>query len=115
LLSLVAERLKQILRKGDAVGRLGGDEFLVLFGDVLSSADAQRIGDRVADLLDGVFALAVGPVQVSASVGVSWICRESATADELVAWADAAMYAAKRAGRRRAVLHGNTAPPTGVM
>ena len=104
LLMLVGRRLRTILRAHDAVGRFGGDEFLILFRNVASRAEAKRLGDRVADQLNAEFALRIGTVHVSASVGVSWVRDRIETADRLVAMADTAMYRAKRSGHLEAVL-----------
>ncbi len=104
LLRAVGARLQALLRDGDAVGRIGGDEFLMLFRRVTTLTGAQIIGDRVAAALNGRIRLAAGPVEVTASVGVSWVHGRSTSADDLVAAADAAMYRAKRAGQHRAVV-----------
>jgi diguanylate cyclase (GGDEF)-like protein/PAS domain S-box-containing protein len=100
LLIHIADRLRGVVRNDDFVGRLGGDEFLVVcpgIGHRRTVADiARRIG---ADVVAPVF-LAGRPVSVTASVGVACSMDGYRTADALVAAADAAMYAAKGANRR---------------
>ncbi len=103
LLEHVATRLLDAARDGDLVGRLGGDEFLVVCQAVSSGDDALQIAGRFADSLDGDITL--GGVQITprASVGVAWTgCGEDA--DAMVARADTAMYLSKTAGDGRPVL-----------
>jgi diguanylate cyclase (GGDEF)-like protein len=106
----VAARIKAELRMSDALGRFGGEEFVVLLIDAdLESASmvAQRIRDSVADQ---VFLLADGQaLPVTVSIGVAALedfDREHAieeVATALVGQADAALYEAKQQGRNRVV------------
>jgi diguanylate cyclase (GGDEF)-like protein len=92
------------LRAEDQLGRLGGEEFLVVLPD--TRADAAT---RVAEKLREEVAAAPGPVPVTCSVGVATWSGE--TPDLLLRRADEALYAAKDAGRDRviaATLHGRT-------
>ena len=104
LLRIVAERLRSVARSGDVVARLGGDEFLLLLADLRqeqAEEHAAAVADRIREALGRPFALVSGTARVSASVGVALHPRDAADADALVAAADAAMYAAKRAARSR--------------
>jgi diguanylate cyclase (GGDEF)-like protein len=106
----VASRIKAELRMSDALGRFGGDEFVVLLIDAdLESAGivAQRIRASVADQ---AFLLAEGQgLAVTVSIGVAAlpdVGRElpiEEVAQQLVAQADAALYEAKQQGRNRVV------------
>ncbi|MGH8889932.1 MAG: diguanylate cyclase, partial [Acidothermaceae bacterium] len=97
----VAGRLVNAVRHRDAVGRLGGDEFLVLCDGVDSSAQLGDVAFRLAELLqtdvhvDDVDAA----LPVFASIGIAWSEHSTAAPDDLVALADDAMYAVKRARR----------------
>ena len=105
ILAAVGGRLRNLLRPGDAAGRLGGDEFLVVFRHVSSAAEAQRLGERVGAVLTDEIKLAAGTIWCSGSVGVSWSDDPAISSDEMVAAADSAMYTAKRARRRSPVLN----------
>lgn len=106
----VANRIKAELRLSDALGRFGGEEFVVLLIDAdLDSATmvANRIRASIADL---PFTLASGKtLQVSVSIGVATLDdfeRDHAiegVAQALVAHADTALYQAKETGRNRVV------------
>ena len=109
LLTLVAERLKIANRTEDVVGRLGGDEFLVLLRNIPEPDVAMRVADRICTSLNSRFELASGTIELRASVGVAWRDSETITAEELVRRADAAMYQSKDEGR------GLPMPATGLQ
>jgi diguanylate cyclase (GGDEF)-like protein/PAS domain S-box-containing protein len=96
LLVIVAERLRELIRREDGVGRFGGDEFLLLLPGIRGSKVALRVAERVCTALTGSVELSIGSVELSASVGVA--CAEARTtdADELVKRADDAMYRSKK-------------------
>jgi diguanylate cyclase (GGDEF)-like protein/PAS domain S-box-containing protein len=96
LLAAAAERLRALTRRGDDVGRLGGDEFIVLLRDIRGSEVAVRVAERVCESLGDEIELSTGNVAVSASVGVACAEAGSTTPDELVKRADAAMYRSKQ-------------------
>ncbi len=103
LLVCVAERIKNRLRQSDFLGRLGGDEFLVILE---AGPDADCIAALATDLLAAVsapVALSCGQdAYLTASIGISTFPDDgSATAVELLRDADVAMYRAKDMGRNR--------------
>jgi diguanylate cyclase (GGDEF)-like protein len=109
LLVLVAERLGQASRDSDLVGRLGGDEFLVVLQDISGPEIAMTVADRICGLLCGDFELASGTVQLRGSVGVA--CSQDYPgigADQLVKKADAAMYESKQQRQGLAVRAGGS-------
>ncbi len=99
LLVEVARRIAGELRSGDTAARVGGDEFLVLLEDVAAPDDALVVAHRVADAIRAPLALGSHSYEVTCSVGVASSRDCPATADAVVAAADAAMYDAKRNGR----------------
>ena len=104
LLVQVAERLKLASRGGDHVGRLGGDEFLILLPCIPELEVAMRVANRISQALCGSFKLSGGTIELRASVGVACAHDEAITAEELVKRADGAMYRAKDQGRGEPVL-----------
>jgi diguanylate cyclase (GGDEF)-like protein/PAS domain S-box-containing protein len=99
LLTVVAERLQIASRSEDVVGRLGGDEFLVLLRSIPEPEVAMRVADRICASLNSTYELSSGTIELSASVGVAWRDAETISAEELVRQADAAMYGSKSQGR----------------
>ncbi|MEP7099723.1 MAG: EAL domain-containing protein [Burkholderiales bacterium] len=92
-----ALRLRSVARDSDTVARVGGDEFLLLMEDVSSLADCVNLARRLVQALARPFERASDPVLISASVGIVMHPGQGHH-DKLIASADAAMYAAKRAG-----------------
>ncbi|WP_374046056.1 diguanylate cyclase domain-containing protein [Massilia sp. R2A-15] len=99
LLQQVAQRIKRRTRVTDTVARLGGDEFTVILTDVTESQHIDTIAATILGDLREPFALAAGEAGISASIGISVYPGDGATSEELVVNSDAAMYAAKSAGR----------------
>ena len=101
LLIAAADRLKEALRQGgDTVARFGGDEFVILSEDLTGVGDAERIAQRVGQLLAEPFHLGEDEVFVTASTGIAYALAP-ADASDLLRDADAAMYQAKEHGRDR--------------
>jgi diguanylate cyclase len=98
VLKQVAQCLTASVREADTVSRRGGDEFVVLLGDVTLASDAVGIAEKVI----AAFA-AIGPIgghdfRVATSIGISVFPDDGEDADTLIDRADAAMYLAKRRG-----------------
>ncbi|MEV0523052.1 aminotransferase class I/II-fold pyridoxal phosphate-dependent enzyme [Streptomyces sp. NPDC050439] len=100
LLAAVGSRVSRSLRRSDTAARLGGDEFAVLMEDAKEPVDAEILAAQVVQALSRPFQLSGDSVSVSASVGVA-TAVDSAGAEELLAHADLALYAAKAAGKRQ--------------
>jgi diguanylate cyclase (GGDEF)-like protein/PAS domain S-box-containing protein len=99
LLGQVADRLVEQIRPGDAVGRLGGDQFLVLAADC-DDAEATSLAFRLQKSFDQPFTAAGITVPLSACIGVA-VAGPARTPHDLLSDADAAMYAAKATGPDR--------------
>jgi diguanylate cyclase (GGDEF)-like protein/PAS domain S-box-containing protein len=104
LLVLVGERLKLASREGDRVGRIGGDEFLIVLQDIPGPELAIQVAERISQALCDTFRLSSGTVEMRASIGVSCSDGRPTTSDELVRRADSAMYRCKQSGRAAPVL-----------
>ncbi|TKC79204.1 EAL domain-containing protein [Trinickia terrae] len=100
LLSEAAERLTVCIRPGDTVARLGGDEFAVLLPNVQDRRILDDIARRIIARFDERFALNGREVFVTCSIGISLYPVDSIEPDDLLKYADSAMYLAKRSGRR---------------
>ncbi|MEY2581753.1 MAG: hypothetical protein QOE09_1602 [Ilumatobacteraceae bacterium] len=107
LLQVVADRLQTATRGGDIVGRLGGDEFLVVCRNIGTDAEVAAIADRLLSAVKAPISLDGREHVVSMSIGVAFGIG-SDPANEIVQRADLAMYAAKQAGRRRVALFDQT-------
>jgi diguanylate cyclase (GGDEF)-like protein/PAS domain S-box-containing protein len=104
LLRTVADRLAITVRGDDPLGRVGGDEFLVVCPGVGAPAPALAVAERVAQALRQPVRLAGATLQLRASVGVAYT-RRRVRADLLVQRADAAMYVSKHCGEGRPVMY----------
>ncbi len=105
VLRAVVRRIEQQVRQYDSVGRLGGEEFLLLLADCDREhleAAAERIRDRVASR---PFATAAGSLSLTLSLGAAWVPSGRKLAGrEILDIADRALYTAKAAGRNRLCL-----------
>ncbi len=105
-LKAVAARLETVVRAGDTAARLAGDEFVVLLEASTLDVGPELVAERVLDVLREPYDLTdeIGrELSVTASIGVAYGQHE--TAEELLADADVALYAAKEAGRNQYVTY----------
>jgi diguanylate cyclase (GGDEF)-like protein len=96
----VATRLGGVLRPHDVLGRLSGDEFVLVCAGLADEHPVMEIGARVLAALQEPFALDGELHQLGASIGITLAARDSEP-EALIAEADAAMYRAKQLGRGR--------------
>lgn len=102
LLCAVAERLGQRVREGDTLGRLGGDEFILLANPLSDTQDAAVIARDFLDALSEPFNLSDNhEVFIGGSIGISLFPQDGGTVTALMKNADAAMYLAKKNGRNQ--------------
>jgi diguanylate cyclase (GGDEF)-like protein len=101
LLERVAERLVHCVRASDTVGRQGGDEFLVLLPDIAHVEDAARVAEKIVAEVTQPYYVAQHELATGASIGIAIFPDNGSDMVELLRNADAAMYAAKQAGRNR--------------
>jgi diguanylate cyclase (GGDEF)-like protein len=98
LLVAVADRLTGMLRPGDTLARLAGDEFAILCEDLDDESQAEPLATRIGDVLSEPFHLAGSELTVSASVGIAFAGIADDLPEIVLEKADAAMYQAKRTG-----------------
>ena len=113
LLIEAADRLKSCVREIDTVARFGGDEFVVLLGDLNadkaeSTSQAETVAEKIRVTLSAPYLLTIkhegkGDTTVehrcTVSIGVALFINHEASQEDILKWADAAMYQAKEAGR----------------
>ncbi|WP_249998689.1 bifunctional diguanylate cyclase/phosphodiesterase [Actinoplanes sp. M2I2] len=101
VLKAVATALRAVIRSGDTAGRLGGDEFAVVLPALPSREAAESIAQRLVDALRTPVIFGDLVLGVEASIGVAFRDETTTDIEQLIAHADAAMYAVKRTGRGR--------------
>ena len=100
LLKFVARRLEKRLRDVDTVARVGGDEFLVVLEHMGAPDDAAGVAQDLISLLGGAFHLPGGyTVYIGASIGISLFPAHGEQSEQLIQYADTALYQAKNRGR----------------
>jgi diguanylate cyclase (GGDEF)-like protein len=99
LLLELSARLDDSLRAGDTMARFGGDEFVIICGDITGAEEAITIAERTNTALHEPFVLGEVEHRVSASVGIALSSGADRLAEDLIREADAAMYRAKERGR----------------
>lgn len=94
-----AVRLRNVVRSGDTVGRLGGDEFIVLLGGLTDAADAQAIAENLLNRFKDPFRIDGRELILSVSIGIASFPVDGDNDSELLRKADSAMYHSKELGR----------------
>ena len=95
-----AQRLRAAVRITDTVARLAGDEFVIIVEGLNARTEAALVAEKIVAAMRAPIAVQDGePVQATASIGVAVLGLGRQSAEELLAQADAALYAAKRKGR----------------
>lgn len=95
LLQQVAQRMRDCLRESDTVGRIGGDEFLVLLPHVESSETSVHIAEKLLQAIASPFRINRIDIEISCSIGIALYPTHGNTVLELIQMADQAMYKAK--------------------
>lgn len=101
LLKVVAANIKACLRADDTIGRLGGDEFLVILDSVEHLESIALVAEKLLNIISRPLILDERTVEISGSIGISVFPDDGRTGEDLVRAADTAMYAAKDAGRNQ--------------
>ncbi|MCE3263184.1 MAG: diguanylate cyclase [Pseudoduganella sp.] len=101
ILKQVAQRLVNSSRKEDTVARIGGDEFVIVMGDVGSLADAQEPATKLVEVVAQPYTVNGLTLQLSTSLGIALYPDDAVTVENLMHVADAALYEAKRTGKNR--------------
>lgn len=99
LLIEAARRIRLCVRDADTVARLGGDEFTVIVNELTEVSDLERVAHSILEVLAEPFVFAKEHAYVSASIGIAVYPVDTDSCDDLLRFADQAMYVAKARGR----------------
>jgi len=99
LLCFVSQRILSVLRQSDTLGRLGGDEFIVIVTNAESYGSLVTVAEKILESLSNPIVIDNMEIVPGCSIGISIYPDHSVHPDELVQMADTAMYEAKNKGR----------------
>jgi len=99
VLKVVTERLKAKIGKKDTLARLGGDEFIIIIEDYKEIINVSEIAERILNVLIQPIHAEGHTLYTSCSIGISLYPKDDKNPDNLLKYADAAMYRAKEEGR----------------
>jgi len=99
VLQIVAERLSKLIRAEDSLSRLGGDEFTILMQNLKQGQDASVLAQKIFKSLAKEMIIEGNKLYVSCSIGISLFPDDGELAQNLLKYADSAMYKAKAEGR----------------
>ncbi|MBA3493146.1 MAG: EAL domain-containing protein [Gammaproteobacteria bacterium] len=101
LLRQVALRLRSVLREGDTLARLSGDEFVILLPRISGARDVARVAAKALGMVTTPFTVLGHELHISSTIGVSLFPKDGADPETLIKHADTALYQAKDRGRNR--------------
>jgi diguanylate cyclase (GGDEF)-like protein len=100
-LEAIAQRLKSVVRDIDFIARIGGDEFCIIMDNISEDEFVSEVADRCLQKVNRTLLLDNRQIVPGVSIGIAIFPRDGITETELMKAADAAMYAAKQAGKQR--------------
>lgn len=101
----LSERLKRSMRKTDTIARIGGDEFVVILEEISGEDHVRVLAEKVMAAVTEPFEVDGNQMRISASLGIALYPDDTTDADQLVEFADRAMYVAKKLGKCHACIH----------
>lgn len=99
LLKRIANVIRSLLRDSDLLCRMGGDEFVVVLQDISDHYSPSLVAQRIIDELDKTFVIDNHNIDIGSSVGIALSPEDSDDLNEMIKFADSAMYTAKETGR----------------
>ncbi|NLV16005.1 MAG: sensor domain-containing diguanylate cyclase [Syntrophomonadaceae bacterium] len=111
LLQEVSIRLQSLVRAGDTIARMGGDEFMFLFPSLSQPRDAFQIADKILNSFSSPFNVDQKDILVTASFGISLFPVHGQDSDTLIRNADDALYRAKQQGRNNFQMYAPAVAP----
>ena len=105
VLSSVAEVIKSSIRKGDIVGRYGGEEFIV----IIKAEDREyyKVAERIRRNVEGINLKSDfgNSIKVTSSIGISRMDAKEKTLQQIISMSDKALYEAKNTGKNKVVVY----------
>jgi diguanylate cyclase (GGDEF)-like protein/PAS domain S-box-containing protein len=99
VLKVITKRLKSIIRDVDTISRLGGDEFTIIISNIKDIQDISVLARKILKIIAKSIEIDTHELYVSSSIGISLYPDDGSEAQNLIKYADAAMYKAKNEGR----------------
>ncbi|MCW8931379.1 MAG: EAL domain-containing protein [Gammaproteobacteria bacterium] len=96
----LSERLSSIIRESDTLARISGDEFTVIIEGIKDKEQVVSISKAIQNQINKPIKLGVNEIQTSASIGVSFYPDDAINTEQLMSYADTAMYRAKENGKK---------------
>ncbi|MBP2663930.1 MAG: hypothetical protein H6Q71_1878 [Firmicutes bacterium] len=106
LLQVVADRICHVIRKQDFVARLAGDEFMALLPGIGDSCAVDLLATRLIENFHQTILIGAHKVRIGVSIGISFFPEDADSVNDLMSYADKAMYEAKKNGGSRYVCYG---------
>lgn len=97
----LAQRLKTCVRHADTIARLGGDEFIVILTAIDSETQVKKVARRIVETLQQPWEIGPHRFQITVSIGISLFPDDGEGIDQLISFADKALYQAKAEGKNR--------------
>ena len=101
ILKMVAARLVGASRKEDTVARIGGDEFVIVLGNLAGKGDAREPAAKLIEVISEPYFINDLTLRLSTSIGIAIYPDDATSVESLLGAADTALYEAKRAGKNR--------------
>jgi diguanylate cyclase (GGDEF)-like protein/PAS domain S-box-containing protein len=101
LLKKVSNQLMYVLREGDTLSRIGGDEFVAVIDNLVDTSEGDLVVSRMLESVSTTLLVEKKLIKISASIGITFYPLDSVSSDQLLRHADQAMYMAKQEGKNR--------------
>lgn len=101
LLIQVVQRFSDAIRESDTIARLGGDEFIIILEGLRQFSEVSRVAEQILESIQTPFQIDNHVIYSSFSIGATVFPTDSEDAEQLISFADQAMYAAKKGGKNR--------------
>ena len=99
VLNEVSRRLRLCLRDGDLVARMGGDEFILIVSGISAQEEVEHLCERLIASIEQPFEIDNHSIFIGTSIGIAMAPADASLAEELLRYADIALYEAKGGGR----------------